>query len=173
MLTIHIGSYGLGFIINKVGDDLTFAHGGDSRGYHNYMYYNISKDEGVVIMTNGQNGSYLYPEILRSLAMVYNWPSLKPRIIDPINMDNKMLQKLCGNYVFNDLIQTSVSIHNDRLKMVGTDGRSFDLYPISEHIYIDKNSGWEVHFCQNEADEVQNASVFVNGIELKGVKLEI
>ncbi len=31
------------------------------------------------VMTNGQNGTYIYQEILRSIALVYDWSDFKPR----------------------------------------------------------------------------------------------
>jgi len=168
MLTVQIGSYGLGVIVNEEKDNLSFSHGGDCRGYHNYMYYNVSKSKGAVIMTNGQNGVYIYQEILRSIASVYNWSDFKPKIINPIDIELDILKKLCNRYVFNDIIYINTSINGNHLKMEGDDGRILDLYPITENQFIDKNSGWEVNFELDENINVVSVSINVGGIILKG-----
>lgn len=168
MLTIQIGSYGLGVILNGDKNNLSLAHGGDCRGYHNYMYYNVSNGKGAVIMTNGQNGSYIYQEILRSIASVYDWSDFKPKIINPIDIKVDILKKLCRRYVFNDIIYINTLINGNHLKMEGDDGRILDLYPIAENQFIDKNSGWEVNFELDENINVVSVSINVGGIILKG-----
>ena len=40
------------------------------------MAYN--EGDGVVIMTNGDNGGQLATEILRSVAYEYGWPDFQP-----------------------------------------------------------------------------------------------
>lgn len=168
MLSVQIGSYGLGVLINGDETNLSFAHGGDSRGYHNYMYYSVSKGKGAVIMTNGQNGAYLYQEILRSIASVYDWSDFKPRLINPIDIELDILKKLCGRYVFNNMIYANISISGNHLKMKGDDGRTFDLYPIAENQFVDAISGWEVHFGLDENKDVVSVSINIGGLKLEG-----
>lgn len=171
MLRIHIGSYGLGFIIGKNKNDLTFSHGGDSRGYHNYLYYNISQKKGVVIMTNSQNGAYLFQELLRSIALTYNWSDFQPRVINPVYLEPEELDLYCGRYVFNDIIYTTITKRNNILQMKGDDGRVFNLYPIDKAHFIDKISGWEITFDIDQDKIINGITVNVGGLKLNGTKV--
>jgi len=172
MLTVHVGSYGLGVALQGEGENLAFSHGGDIRGYHNFMFAYAKRGQGVAVMTNAQNGSYLYQEILRSVAMVYDWPHLKPSVISPIQIPTEKLDSLTGRYVFNNVLPAEVTIENDHLRMEGDDGRIFWWYPESDNHFIDINSGWELEFIFGEDNEVTGAIVAMGNTELKGERID-
>jgi CubicO group peptidase (beta-lactamase class C family) len=172
MLTVHVGSYGLGVALQGEGENLAFSHGGDIRGYHNFMFAYAKRGQGVAVMTNAQNGSYLYQEILRSVAMVYDWPHLKPSVFSPIQIPTEKLDSLTGRYVFNNVLPAEVTIENDHLRMEGDDGRIFWWYPESDNHFIDINSGWELEFIFGEDNEVTGAIVAMGNTELKGERID-
>ena len=74
MLTPQIDSRGLGPVVLDDGGDLFyFLHPGANEGYHNYMIAYPKRGQGVVIMTNGDNGEALYDEIKNSVTVEYGW----------------------------------------------------------------------------------------------------
>jgi CubicO group peptidase (beta-lactamase class C family) len=159
MLTVHIGSYGLGLALQGEGENLAFSHGGDNRGYHNFLFAYARRGQGVAVMTNAQNGSYLYQEILRSVAIVYDWPDLKPSVISPVQLSMETLNSYTGRYIFNNILPTEVTIENGHLKMEGDDGRIFLWYPDSDNHFIDIMTGWELEFIFDEENEVTGAFI--------------
>jgi hypothetical protein len=173
MLTIQIGSYGLGLALQGKDKNLAFSHGGDNRGYHNFLFAYARRGQGVAIMTNAQNGSYLYQEILRSVAIVYDWPDLKPSVISPIHISVETLKSYTGRYIFNNILPAEVTIENSHLKMVGDDGRIFLWYPDSDNHFIDTMTGWELVFILDEANEVTGALIAMGeGVRLRGEKTD-
>jgi len=74
MLTPQIEDRGLGPWINDEGGDLFyFGHPGANDGYKSYTVVYPKRGQGVVIMTNSDNGDALYQEILNSVSVEYGW----------------------------------------------------------------------------------------------------
>lgn len=173
MLTAQIGSYGLGLALQGEGENLAFSHGGDNQGYHNFLFAYAGRGQGVAVMTNAQNGSYLYQEILRSVAIVYDWPDLKPSVITPIQLPAETLSRYTGRYIFNNTLPVEVTIEKGHLKMLGDDGRIFLLYPFSDNHFIDTMTGWELEFTFNESKEVTGALIGLGEeFKLRGLKVD-
>lgn len=74
MLTPQIEDRGLGPWVNDEGGDLFyFGHAGHNDGYKSYVVVYPKRGQGVVIMTNSENGDALYQEILNSVSVEYGW----------------------------------------------------------------------------------------------------
>ena len=172
LLTVHVGSYGLGLALEGEGEDLAFSHGGDIEGYHNFLFAYARSGQGVAVMTNAQNGSYLYQEILRSVAIAYDWTHLRPSVISPVQLPMDTLNGFTGRYVFNKILPVHVTVEDDHLKMVGDDGRIFLWYPDSDQHFIDTVTGWELEFVFNEKRAVMGAVIDMGGAGLKGEKID-
>ena len=74
ILTPQIGDRGLGPLSYDEGGDLFyFMHPGANDGYKNVLVAYPKRGQGVVIMTNGDNGKALWREILNSVSAEYGW----------------------------------------------------------------------------------------------------
>jgi len=74
MLTPQIENRGLGPVLGDDGNDLFyFMHPGANDGYKSVFVGYPQKGQGVVIMTNGDNGDALWREILNSVSVEYGW----------------------------------------------------------------------------------------------------
>lgn len=70
----ELGSMGLGFALGDDGGDLIyFLHRGANEGYKCILVGYYERGQGVVIMTNSDNGEALYEEILKSVSVEYGW----------------------------------------------------------------------------------------------------
>jgi len=77
MLTPGLNHQGLGPQVGGSVQHPYFTHGGANEGYRcNLIAYN--EGDGVVIMTNGDNGGQLASEIQRGVAREYGWPDFQP-----------------------------------------------------------------------------------------------
>jgi CubicO group peptidase (beta-lactamase class C family) len=73
MMTAQISLGGVGFNV-IIKDGLTrFGHPGWNEGFHNIMLGCPETGQGVVWMTNGENGNNLRCEVSRGLAEVVGW----------------------------------------------------------------------------------------------------
>lgn len=92
-------SYGLGFGIGREGDDITFGHGGSNEGFKAQWVVYRDRGDGAAVMTNGDQGSALAAEILRSISRAYEWPGYKPAIRTARFPSAEELADFQGRYV--------------------------------------------------------------------------
>lgn len=102
MLTRQKDNWGLGFELEKPGATPRFDHFGVNAGFVSVLQAYRDKGQGVVIMTNGQEGEKLITEILRAVAHEFGWPDFKPLEHTLTKLDSAMTPKLAGTYVLPD-----------------------------------------------------------------------
>lgn len=78
---VGIGPYAVGLNIEKRGEGWYFGHGGANWGFRADILGHVRKGYGVVIMTNGDNGSALISEIEALVAAAYGWDSLDKPLV--------------------------------------------------------------------------------------------
>lgn len=70
--------YGLGFVITGKGNNLNFRKAGHNLGYHNELMMFPNTGDGIVIMTDSENGEYVIHYIIALIAQKYHWPCYFP-----------------------------------------------------------------------------------------------
>lgn len=72
--------YGLGMVVKKdpEGQIVSFQHSGVNKGFRANMLMLPHTGQGIIVMTNGENGDAIIDEITRTVASVYNWPQYQP-----------------------------------------------------------------------------------------------
>ena len=70
---VGVGPYAVGFQVVQEGQGWYFKHGGANWGYRSFAIAHVAKGYGVVIMTNGENGSAVASEIVDRVAAAYAW----------------------------------------------------------------------------------------------------
>lgn len=98
MLTRGLGEYGLGFFVEKLADRTSFSHSGGNEGFRTQLYGYTQTGQGVVVMTNGDNGAALIDEILCSVAAEYDWPEFRVVEKAAISPDAIMNRRVAGEY---------------------------------------------------------------------------
>ncbi|MEJ7671736.1 MAG: serine hydrolase [Chitinophagaceae bacterium] len=119
MLTVQKAPSGLGWFLNGKGQDFSFSHGGDTYGYKCEMLFYPKRNEGVVIMTNGEKGQLLIEEILRGLSLINGWVDYKVKRKKPILLSPAAMKAYTGTYRLTDYpsIQVVVSQAESDLEM--------------------------------------------------------
>jgi len=70
------GPYGLGGAIAGSGQSLALMKRGQNVGYQGYMLIFPKTGQGIVVLSNSDNGTELATAIIRRAATVYRWPPL-------------------------------------------------------------------------------------------------
>jgi CubicO group peptidase (beta-lactamase class C family) len=78
MLTPQNGPYGLGAAIAGDGASLVLMKRGQNVGYQGYLILYPASGQGMVVMTNSDNGSKLAEALIKRAASAYGWPELPP-----------------------------------------------------------------------------------------------
>ena len=87
---VGVGPYAVGFQVGKLGEGWYFMHGGSNWGFQCDMIAHRVKGYGVVIMTNGDNGSPLIQELRTRIQQEHKWDVLDkpiPRTYGPQGME--------------------------------------------------------------------------------------
>jgi CubicO group peptidase (beta-lactamase class C family) len=72
------GPYGLGAAIGEGDGVLTVMKRGQNSGFQSYLILLPAEGKGMVVMTNGDNGSILAEALIRRAAQLFDWPALGP-----------------------------------------------------------------------------------------------
>lgn len=70
------GPYGLGAAIGSSNGSLILMKRGQNIGYQAYLILLPGEGQGMVVMTNSDNGSILAEALIRRAAELYGWPTL-------------------------------------------------------------------------------------------------
>jgi CubicO group peptidase (beta-lactamase class C family) len=73
---VGVGPYAVGLSIQKRGEGWYFEHTGSNRGFRALLVGHVRKGYGLVVMTNGNNGSQVMNEVLERVTAVYRWDVL-------------------------------------------------------------------------------------------------
>ncbi|MDR7130605.1 CubicO group peptidase (beta-lactamase class C family) [Algoriphagus sp. 4150] len=132
MLTKSMNNWGLGPSLKGDNDSLMFGHGGKNEGFTTEMIAFAYKGDGVIIMTNADNGRPLINEIVLSISNYYGWKLDSPVMIELKQSDTEQLKKLAGKYRYNGeggAVQAiegefvvEVKMENEGLKMIDKNG---------------------------------------------------
>ena len=172
MLTAQHGNYGLGLSVGGSGKNLGFAHGGSNEGFRCFLSAYPERKQGVVIMTNGDNGGYLYSEILRSVSAEYGWDDFKPKTKLRIEVNPDVYNDLTGKYQLGPDYVITITKEEDRLFVLFPDGVKNECFPKSETSYFLADQDAEMTFIKNDKDEVTEIRTIFNGREMKAEKIK-
>lgn len=162
MLTRLKGDYGLGIEVREIEGERSFTHGGTNAGYRAQLYAITGKGEGVVVMTNGDQGESIAVAIMRSVAAEYRWKDLAVAEKPVVPVSEATLARYAGRYQLGQMIVT-VAQNADGLAVsappLGAQPRQF--YPSSETAFFNLEDWIDFHFDANQTggfDMIVNAS---------------
>lgn len=120
----------LGTFIKEKGGEKYFTHSGSNLGYRTDYYGSFTKGNGIVILTNSDNGQALIDEIINSVATVYQWEDFyNPIIRKLVVLSDSILNKYIGDY-YSESPQIKISIIKKDHLLELTAKRSERMYPI-------------------------------------------
>jgi len=97
MLTPKVELHALGVLTGGSPEHPYFTHGGANEGYRCELIAYDAGD-GVVVMTNGDNGQQVIDEIVRTVAHEYGWADFQPPTRTLAKVDSKVFDHYVGAY---------------------------------------------------------------------------
>lgn len=177
MLTARFGDYGLGFIILRKDENFLFGHSGGNQGFKSYICIYPEKGQGAVIMTNGDYGSPLDAEILRSLSAEYGWHDFKPREKTVAEVDPEIYDSYVGTYQFTPKDKISITKEENRLFaepvfVVPTGNTKCEIFPESETIFFMTKANPVITFQKDEVGKVSGLVLKQRNLKREATKLD-
>jgi len=167
MLTPGMGKWGLGVGIDGADANPYFSHGGANEGFRNNFVANEKSGEGAVVMTNGDNGGGLADEVLRSVAVEYNWPDWRPVVRTAVKVDEKTLAQYAGTYNLAPNFDIVMTVENGKLMTQASGQPKVELYAESESKFFLTVVPVEVEFVRDDQGKVTSIVVHQGGRDMK------
>jgi CubicO group peptidase (beta-lactamase class C family) len=141
-LDTGFGGMGLGFFLNEEGKAKSFSHGGANEGFRAQFTVYPDTGQGVAVMTNGDTGSSLAAEIIRSVAAAYHWADSDVREVVLVPSDPAVQARFVGTYSV-DIAPVTMALRVDggRLFVRYWDDRDAELRAQPDGSYIDLEDG--------------------------------
>jgi CubicO group peptidase (beta-lactamase class C family) len=126
----------LGFFIKEKNGEKYFTHSGANIGFRSDYYGSFSSGNGVVILTNSDNGQDLINEIINSVATVYNWKGFyNPVLKKLVAVPDTLLNKYAGEY-FSENPSLKIIIENKNGELELTARRPERMYATGKNTFF-------------------------------------
>jgi CubicO group peptidase (beta-lactamase class C family) len=131
MLTPVKADYGLGLSIHGATARKYFYHDGSNAGYKAVLLTYPDTGDGVVVLTNGDQGTQLGETIVRAVAIEYGWPDYRPveRTVAPLAIADQ--EKFAGTFTIKGPGDFTIRRDGDRLVAEIWQGVIDPLFPDS------------------------------------------
>lgn len=110
---------GLGywFYMKERGDSLLFTNAGGNDGFQSLFFGYKNLGKGVVVMINSSNDYELMYEVIRSVAIEYNWPDRFFTENKKYNISDKLLNTYTGRYIFDKDCEITIKKDSSKLSL--------------------------------------------------------
>lgn len=165
MLTPEMNSHALGPGVGGSGDSITFGHGGSNAGFRCQLRAYTKLGQGLVVMTNGDNGGQLIAEIMRAFSEIYQWDGYKPEHKSVAKLETGDLESFTGQYLLvrqNREMIMEFSLKESHLQAIQKwDGLSYEIYPELENKFFNTDDGATFVFEKDDAGAVIEVNIDV------------
>ena len=136
MFTPVKSGYGLGLTISGSPANRYFYHDGSNAGYKAVILGYLTSGDGVVVMTNGDQGYELGEEVLRAVSAEYRWPDYRPieRTVASIPLQDQL--RFIGTFTIQDTGDFTIRRSGDNLVAEIFDGVTSPLFPASDREFF-------------------------------------
>jgi len=172
MLSVHIGNQGLGFFIGDEGDNLHFYIRGKNKGFSSFLVGYPVKGQGVVIMTNSENGEYLIDEILRAVSEAYDWPHFLPEIKKYFKLDPSVYRLYEGLYEVNPDYQLTVVYEDYYLIIQPTGQKATRFFVENPTTFFSTDPYIRIRFVRDAGGKVTGLVLRQRDFRLEAKKIE-
>jgi len=159
--------WGLGVHVGGSSSNPYFEHGGSGVFQADMVGY--PSGDGIVVLTNGGEGSALSDEIVRSAAaQVYSWPDFHPAEHTVISLSPSRYDDLAGTYDFIKVTREG----DDLMAEIPRGTRKQKLYPESETRYFLRDSPTTIVFDLNPEGKANGLEFITTIVHLHRDKVQ-
>jgi CubicO group peptidase (beta-lactamase class C family) len=168
MLKPQIDDVALGFFVDGEGNSARFSFAGANVGYKSRMLGYMNSGQGVVVMTNSENGGELIAEILRSVAAEYGWPDFHPRERLIVKVDPRIYDSYVGEYEIAPGFILFVTREGDKLLSQSlpvplppsaAGQPKSEMFPESEDTFFVKDADAQFTFIKDDKGKVIQVNI--------------
>jgi CubicO group peptidase (beta-lactamase class C family) len=175
MMSRQFQDWGLGPAVEIRGNVVKFSHGGVDEGFEAF-WVGYGDGRGAAVMTNGDRGTALANEIIRSIAREYGWDDFKSVEREVAKVDPKIYEAYVGDYEFRINPQLTVvmsfSTEGGKLLAQQQGGPKREWLPSSEAEFFALTTGNTLRFVRDAGGRVTEVVVSQPGGPFTGKKIK-
>lgn len=172
MLRPVMDEYGLGVSITGSGRETQFSHTGGNAGFRCQFVAFKDNASGVVVMTNGDRGITIAPEIIRAVAREYRWPGPSPVERTIGTSDPALYKDFAGIYevpIRSPPYVLVIEADGGKLYRAINAART-ELLAETPTIFFATDSDLRIEFVRDASGRVIEARVWQGSIERRAVR---
>lgn len=170
MMRQQIDGWGLGVAVDTVGGEIRVSHTGSNDGYRAILVAFPARGDGIVVLTNGDNGGSLRDEVVRSAAVLYGWPGYAQEERRAVPLSAELERELVGRYDYGRGFVTAIAREGERLVARLNDGPGHELFAASPDELFTLE-GVVYHVERDAAAQITGIRAELGGPPLRGRKL--
>jgi CubicO group peptidase (beta-lactamase class C family) len=141
----------LGFFLEHHGQSVYYGHGGADVGFVCQLIANMDAGYGAAVMTNSDTRTGpLINEVLRSIAVEYDWKDYVPPIVEPVALSSEELGPFQGRYLLSSDSVLTVRSKDNKLEGQTTESPAFELVPASANEFVCRDNETRFVFTKPE-----------------------
>ncbi|WP_138501531.1 serine hydrolase domain-containing protein [Nostoc sp. PA-18-2419] len=153
---------GLGFFAGGgVGDGFYFFHSGRNEGFVSLMRIYAHIGKGAIVMLNSHEID-LIPEVMRAIALEYNWPDVFEQEIPIITLPQVDLYS--GLYLTKSGLQFKVINHHEDLFIQCGQQPPLQFFPKSELEFFAKSVNTSIFFETDDTGKISAMTLSQTGV---------
>lgn len=160
MLIKNLDQYGLGPMLQNENDSLLFIHGGSNTGFRSLYVAQAYHGNGVVVMTNSDNGFTIIYDLLRSISKVYGWNFYKPTSVKKFNLSEEQISRIVGQYSMPDYTFDLVQTNGKLYLQPRWEKATMEIIPESLTHFLDRDGQYQLDIIYENSTEVKAIKVY-------------
>ncbi len=171
MLTPQFRGRGFGFLIEGSGNDVRFSVRGRTCGFAALAVFYPARGQGLVVMTNSDNGGLLADELLRAVSAAYAWPDYKPEEKPLFRLDPSTYAQYVGRYEIAPDYALDVTFEDYYLIIHPTGQARTRFYVESETVFFSVDPFIRIQFRRDDKGVVDGLVLWQEDFEQRAVKV--
>jgi hypothetical protein len=167
---LEAADYGLGLGLREGPQGRSFSHNGSNAGFKCLMIGDLEAAQGVVVMTNGDQGLALADEVVRGVASEYGWRDFRPVERTPVPVDAQVLRSYVGEYDLDGLV--TVTFEEGALFVRPPRNPKTRVYPLSPTEFFVTVEDLTLVFTRDAGGAVSGLSVHIGDHTQSGPKVK-
>jgi len=172
MLTAQAGDRSFGFAVEDTGEETILSLKGRTRGFSSFAVLFPSRGQGIVILTNSDNGELLTGEILRAASATYGWPRFQPEERPLFRLDPTIIEQYVGRYKVTDDYFLDVRSEDYYLVIQPTGQAPTKFYVESGTIFFSIDPYIRIQFRRDDRGAVNGLALWQQDFEQQAVKVQ-
>jgi len=172
MLTAQSGDRSFGFTVEDTGEETILSLKGRTRGFTGFVVLFPSRGQGIVILTNSDNGDLLTGEILRAASATYGWPRFQPEERPLFRLDPSIIEQYVGRYKITDDYFLDVRSEDYYLVIQPTGQAPTEFFVESGTIFFSIDPYIRIQFRRDDRGAVNGLALWQQDFEQKALKVQ-